>query len=496
MLRLARMPIDTGAEPVCFVHRACTEIRAEPLLSAGKVEIVCGERRMRCTLNLVEDTEILAPDALGLSRRAFEEWGAAEGAPVGLHRAPEPASRPALRAKVGGAKLSAAQIDAIIADIGLGRYTGREIAGFLISASHGLDDEETIALAHSRARHAHRLAWTAPMVVDKHSIGGLPGTRVSMVVVPIVIAAGLTMPKTASRAITSAAGTADAMEVLARVDLDAGEVARAVEAVGGCIVWNGRLSHSPVDEVMNALTRPLGVESHRLSVASIVSKKVAAGSTHVVIDIPVGRTAKVRSNIEAAEIARLFRLVAEALGLSVAVEITDGSQPVGRGIGPALEARDAMAVLSCGADAPADLRAKSLMLAARILGFDTRLDGLAALTRATELLDGGHALAVMNRLIDAQGRNPSPPAPGALGREIEADRAGRIKAIDCFRISGIARRAGAPSDKAAGIDLFRRVGDMVAAGEPLYRIHTTGRDALDEAVAYAASGSGLAIVVA
>ena len=107
-------------------------------------------------------------------------------------------------------------------------------------------------------------------------MGGVPGSRITLIVVPIAAAYGMTIPKTSSRAITSAAGTADAMEVLARVDLDKEDILRTVRKTNGCIAWNGRLNHSRVDTLMNRITRPLKLDSLRWSVASILSKKLAS----------------------------------------------------------------------------------------------------------------------------------------------------------------------------------------------------------------------------
>ncbi len=490
MLRLARMAIDTWREPVAYLNRGCSACAAEALLGPHKIEVTGGGRAVICVVNLVDDAGVVSPDAVALSPHAFDSLGLAEGAPVSVRRAPEPASRPALRAKVGGRRLSAAEIDAVVDDLVAGRYAGRETAGFLVAASGALDDDEVIAFARARAARSSRLRWPRGIVVDKHSMGGIPGTRVTMIVVPIVVAHGLTIPKSASRAITSPAGTADAMEVLARVDLDAGEVRRVVEAVGGCIVWNGRLSHSPIDDVMNAVTRPLGIESDRLSVASILSKKMALGVTHVVFDIPVGPTAKVGTRAEASELARLFAVTAAGLGIEARCEITDGSEPIGRGVGPALEARDAMAVLAGDAGAPVDLRDKALMLAAGVLAFAGVADPLR---RARTLLRSGAAAQAMERLIDAQGRVADPPGPGPLVRDIAAPRSGVVSAIDCYRIAGIARRAGAPMEKSAGIDLFRKCGDAVEAGEALYRIHAAEAADLAEAAGYAERENGFLI---
>lgn len=476
MLKLRRVAIDSWRQSIAYLHRGCASYNPDEYLGAGKVEILPATNApdghsVHATLNRVDTDGLIAPDELGLSPHGFDMLGLPEGAAVTMERARTPDSLDALRAKIAGNALDADEIDAVIADIVSERYSGREISAFLLSAATSLTSGEILGLARARARHAATMNWPDTLVADKHSMGGIPGNRVTMVVVPIIAAHGLAIPKASSRAITSAAGTADTMEVLARVDLDADQVQRVVRVARGCIVWNGRLNHSPVDDVMNAVTRSLGIDSNRLSVASILSKKLAAGSTHVVIDIPVGPSAKIRGAAEAREMATLFEDVGEGLGLTVVSRITDGSAPIGRGVGPALEARDVMQVLSNAPDAPDDLREKSLAFAARIIAFDPEFGVGDGLERARELLAGGAALNAMNRIIDLQGRNPAPPEPGPLQMEIPSPAAGVIGAIDCWRISGIARRAGAPLDKTAGIDLLKKIGDAVAEGEPLYRIH-------------------------
>jgi thymidine phosphorylase len=235
-----------------------------------------------------------------------------------------------------------------------------------------------------------------------------------------------------------------------------------VEREKGCLVWGGHVNLSPADDILISVERPLGIDTREQMVASILSKKIAAGSTHLVIDLPLGPTAKIRTRDDAIRLRKLFEYVGGAIGLTLDVVVTDGSQPVGRGIGPVLEARDVMQVLKNDPHAPPDLREKSLLLAGRILDF----------ARAREILESGHALAAMERIIDGQGRVMQPPKVGALTREIVAPRDGRLAAIDCFRIGRIARLAGAPMDKGAGIDLLRKVGDSVKAGEPVYRIHS------------------------
>ncbi len=346
-----------------------------------------------------------------------------------------------------------------------------EIAAFLISSASFLTTEEVLSLTRAMAKVGNRLEWEQPLVVDKHSIGGIPGNRTSMIVVPIVAAHGLTIPKTSSRAITSPAGTADTMEVLARVDLPVSEMRELVEREKGCLVWGGHVDLSPADDILISVERPLAVDAPEQLVASILSKKLAAGSTHLVVDLPVGPSAKVRSRTEAVRLRKLFEFVGDRVGLHIDVVITEGIEPVGRGIGPVLEARDVMAVLRREPEAPADLREKSILLAGRILEFDPALRGGHGVERAREILESGRALEAMERIIDGQGRTTETHELGRLTRDVTADVDGIVTGIHCFRLARIARLAGAPMDKGAGIALLRKVGERVERGEPLYRIH-------------------------
>jgi thymidine phosphorylase len=335
-----------------------------------------------------------------------------------------------------------------------------------------------------------RLTWERPLVVDKHCIGGIPGNRTSMIVVPIVAAHGLLIPKTSSRAITSPAGTADTMEVLARVDLDVGDMRRVVDTCDGCLVWGGHVRLSPADDVLISVERPLGIDNRELMVASILSKKLAAGSTRLLIDIPVGPHAKMHDADEAMRLRKLFEFLGDRLGLRTDVVLTDGHQPIGNGIGPVLEARDVMQVLSGDPAAPPDLREKALRIAGHILDFDPVLRGGAGYGRAQELLNGGAALATMQRIIDAQGPPPAHAELGQLTAEIIAEQDGTVMAIDNLRLNQLARLAGAPVAKGAGILIHRKIGDRVGKGEPLYQIYASEPFEFDFALAAARHRNG------
>ncbi len=405
-----------------------------------------------------------------------------------------PQSLSLAEAKRAGATLDEASWTRLLDDLMHDRYAPDEGEALLRLLIEGLDDNEIVALTRARTRLMPRIDWGRPIVVDKHSMGGVPGSRITLIVVPLVVAYGLCMPKTSSRAITSAAGTADAMEAAARVDLDAAQMRAAVEQAGGCIVWNGRLNHSRVDDVTNAMVRPLRLDTRRWSVASILSKKFCAGATHVVVDLPWGPQAKMADEAQARELGALFERVGAALGMTVQAFATDGRAPIGRGIGPALELRDVMRVLDNDAAAPADLRAKALTFAARILSWDPALGGdlVKARAIAEQLLASGDARRAFERIVDAQGRKPF-AIPSAEFVDVVAPSHGVVAAIDGWEISGIARDAGAPADMGAGVDLLCAVGQSVKAGDVLLRVHGSDPQRLATAGARAMASSGVVL---
>ena len=286
-----------------------------------------------------------------------------------------------------------------------------------------------MALTRAMVDVGHRIKWPLSPVMDKHCVGGLPGNRTTLLVVPIVAACGVVMPKTSSRAITSPAGTADTMETLAPVTLDEATMRRVVEREGGCIAWGGSARLSPADDVLIRVERPLDLDSEAQLVASVLSKKAAVGSERVLIDVPVGPTAKVRSSAAARSLAASLVSVGAAIGLQVEVVETDGRQPVGRGIGPALEALDVMAVLHRRSDAPQDLRERALMLAGRLLEMAGRAAHGTGLALATRTLDSGLALAKFIAICEGQGGLREPPR--AQHTEVVAAR--RRRACGCHR---------------------------------------------------------------
>jgi thymidine phosphorylase len=475
-LKLCRVAIDTYRENVAYLHRDCEVYRAEGFQALTKIEITGNGKRIYAVLNVVDDEAIVAPGELGLSEEAFKQMAMEECSLVRIAQAQPPVSMDAVRRKIRGERLNNADFQHIIQDITDLRYSKMEMAAFLVAAGEtGLDREEVLYLTQAMTDSGKRLNWDNPLVVDKHCIGGIPGNRTTMLVVPIVAAHGMMFPKTSSRAITSPAGTADTMEVLAEVNLSPKKLHDIVRKENACLAWGGTAELAPADDILISVERPLGIDSQGQMVASILSKKLAAGSTHLLIDIPVGPTAKVRHMREALRLRKLFEYIGDRCGIHLEVIITDGSQPVGRGIGPVLEARDVMQVLRNNPEAPADLRQKALRLAGRVLEFDPDVRGGYGYALARDILDSGRALTKMEKLIRLQGAKPEDFEPGELSFDITAEEDGHVVAIDNFHLARVARTAGAPMDMRAGVDLQKKLGDTVKSGEVLYRVYAEFR---------------------
>jgi thymidine phosphorylase len=491
-LRVIRAGIDTYQQPVVYMHRDCEVCRSEGFAAMTRVQMQVGDRTLIATLNVVVG-DLVELDEVALSEAAWHALEPAPGALARFHH-PEPAaSAGALRSKVFGARLDDAQCLALMQDTVANRFSDLELAAFVTAcAGERLDHTETTSLTRAMVAVGQRLDWGRVPVLDKHCVGGLPGNRTTPIVVAMVAALGHCIPKTSSRAITSPAGTADTMEVMAPVALDLSAMRRVVEREGGCIVWGGNVRLSPADDILIRVERPLDFDSDGQLVASVLSKKIAAGSTHVLIDMPVGPTAKVRSDAAADRLATRLTGTAEALGLHLGIYRSDGTQPVGVGIGPALEARDVLKVLRNDADAPADLRERAIVLAGALLDLAPGQIAGTGVVRARGALQSGQALAKFMAICQAQGGFRE-PALAPFRADVASTVGGRIASIDNRRLARIAKLAGAPASPAAGLETAWRIGDVIQRGQALFTVHAQSRGELAYALEHAASSAPFSI---
>ena len=490
MFRIKHLRIDTQREHVIMIHQSTVRAGSLGFNPLDRVHIFGADpsdgaqHEVTGILNFCRDA-LVEPDEIGLSDDAFADLGLPEGAQVQATIAPSPPSVDLVRRKLQGQRLDRPAFDAILSDVVRHRYSKVELSMFVLAcALRELDLTELVDFTRAMIGAGSRLDFGPGPVADKHCIGGVPGHRTTMVVVPILAALGVIVPKTSSRAITSPAGTADTMGVLAEVALMPAQLHRVVDQVGACIAWGGALDLAPADDILITVERPMEMDTEAQMVASILAKKKTAGATHAVIDIPVGVTAKVRSHHDAARLAALFRAVAEQIELRLDVLITEVRGPIGWGIGPRLEALDVLAVLRREAGAPLDLREKSLFLASHVLEMVGAAPPTGGYRAAQRALDSGAAERAFERIVAAQGPRDLPPAP-PHHHVVTSHADGRIGEIDCWRMARVAKHAGAPANVAAGVRLLRTVGDVVAKGEPLFEIHAQSAAQLDFARTYA-----------
>jgi AMP phosphorylase len=445
--------------------------------SSDRIKIICKNQEMIAIANIAG---YFPSNRVGLYRETVAALGVCEAETVNVQLAPLPESLYNIRAKLHGERLREKDINAIVNDVVERHLSTVEIAAFLTALSiHGLSTGETEALSRAMITTGKTIDFGPGPILDKHSVGGIPGDKTSMLVVPIVAAAGFTIPKTSSRAITSPAGTADRVETLCPVALGLDEIKATVKKTGGCLVWGGSLELAPADDLFIQVEYPLGIDPMLLP--SILSKKKAIGATHVVIDIPTGVGAKIKTRQEAYTLASDFVDLGKRLGLNIQCALTFGDQPLGCTMGPALEAREALTTLMGGG--PPDLREKAVSLASML--FDM-VNVENPRGRAEEMIDSGKALKKMREIIAAQGGNPSvKPEDLPVGPKTAAVRskeAGKVLWMSTDDLVRIARMAGTPKDKGAGILLHNKLGDPVRKDEILFEIYAEHSSKLEAAL--------------
>lgn len=482
-LHLRRMHIDTHQEPVVYMRQDCHVCRSEGFYAHTRVLISTETDQIIATVNVITNGSLSHQEA-GLSESAWARLKAKPGERASFHHAQPAESMANVRAKIYGHVFTDSICENIISDITKGYYSDIQLSAFVTACSgNRLNQQEVLSLTKAMIHAGSQLDWGVEKVMDKHCVGGLPGNRTTPIVVAIVTAAGLIMPKTSSRAITSPAGTADTMETLAPVNLSIAQMRQVVEQQGGCIAWGGSVSLSPADDILIQVERALDLDSEGQLVASVLSKKIAAGSTHVLIDLPVGITAKVRNQDYAHILAKHLQKTGEQLNLQVLPVFSDGQQPVGRGIGPALEARDILAVFQNQADAPEDLKHRALVLAGKIL----EMGGVAAPDRgfhqAEDLLTSGVAWQKFQAICEAQGGMRT-PAIAPFKHTVLAPKSGMITFINNRFVSKLAKLAGAPSAATAGLDFYVKLGQNIQSGEPLFDIHAETKGELTYALEF------------
>lgn len=471
-MKLTTKLLDIGSRGV-LLHR--NDARNIGVMQGDRVQVLVEERGISAAAFVDTTSTLLPQGTAGIYRETNEHLSLNEGDVCDVREAGRPASLDFIRKKMDGDRLSKDETLAIIRDVVNDDISPAELTAF-ITASYinELNQDEVEYLTRAMVSTGDQLTFHTHPIVDKHSIGGVPGNKISLIVVPIIAASGLKIPKTSSRAITGAGGTADLMEVLAPVEFSAEEVQKMTLKVGGAIVWGGATNIAPADDRIILQEYPFKIDARGQMLASVMAKKFAVGADLVVIDIPVGQGAKVATVSEGRKLAREFIELGERLEMQVECALTYGDAPVGRGIGPNLEVREALRALE-GSPEPGSLIQKSLAIAGIALEMSGKAGKGQGAQAAGEILRSGKALEKFRQIIEVQGGSPSVKsddiAPGANEFVVKAPTTGYIVELHNKALISLARTAGAPHDRGAGILIHAKKGQRVMAGEPLFTMY-------------------------
>lgn len=469
-LKIKDLNLSSGGPLIAVMHE--DDASKLDLHPSDRISISKDKKSIVALLNIAS-TKVIEPGIIGVYDEVIKKIGLKTNQIVDVSAENKPISIDLIKKKLNKHKLDSKEIDSIIKDAIENKLSQIELTYF-ISACYmrGLSINEIVGLINAIVNNGSKVEFNKKIVVDKHCIGGVPGNRTTMLVVPIIAAAGVTIPKASSRAITSAAGTADTMEVFCKVDLDSTKIKNIVEKTNGCIVWGGGAGLASGDDMIIKLERPLKLDPEGILLSSIMAKKKAVGATHVLIDIPYGIGAKIESKSKALKLRKLFIKVGKRLGIKVKVILTDGTKPIGRGIGPSLEARDVLYVLTNDSKAPLDLKEKAIKLSGILL----EMVGKGDEDTARKILESGKAYEKFKEIIVAQGGKSEIKAEdirlGKYSYIVKAKKRGIVSKIDNKALASICRVAGTPKDKEAGVYLNKNVGDKVEIGEILFSVYS------------------------
>jgi putative thymidine phosphorylase len=471
--------------PVAMLNENTAEVIGVKI--KGRILIKTLSRNTKSVSAIIDTTKTLVKEnEIAISSELKERLSLKEGQKVDVDLSPSPQSMIFIKKKLNKGALSQSQINEIIKDIVDNSLSEAEIALFVSSMyENGMNMTETIYLIKSILHSGRilKLKLKNKLIVDKHSIGGIPGNRTTPILVSICAAAGLIVPKSSSRAITTPAGTADVMETVANVEFSINELEKIVEKAGACLIWGGSLEIVPADEKIIQIEKQLNIDPEAQLLASIMSKKLASGAKYILIDIPYGKNAKVKKE-KALHLKRKFEFLGKHFKKVLKVVLTKGDEPIGNGIGPSLEIMDIMQVLGRCEGRPLDLEKKSVFLAGHLLEMTGKAKKGKGIELAEQILDSGSALNKFKEIIKAQKGNLNRAKFAKFKKEIFMQKNGKIKDIDNKKITLLARIAGCPMDKSAGLYLYKHMGDRLKKGEHLLTIYAESKPRLQEAISF------------
>ncbi len=397
-----------------------------------------------------------------------------------------------IRTKRDGGELSDAAIDWVIDAYTHGRVADEQMSALLMAIFlRGMTAAEIARWTSAMVDSGERLDFTdlrrdgKPLaLVDKHSTGGV-GDKITIPLVPVVMACGGAVPQAAGRGLGHTGGTLDKLESIPgfTAEISKHQIRQQLCDLGAAIFAAGELA--PADRKIYALRDVTATtESLPLIASSVMSKKIAEGTHALVLDTKVGSGAFLKTEEEARELGRTMVELGTAHGLTTRAVLTDMSTPLGRAVGNAVEVAESLEVLAGGG--PPDVVELTLTLAAEMLD----AAGVDGVDPAHTLQDGS-AMDRFRELVAAQGGDPAADLPvGPHAETVTAPRDGRMESIDAMAVGMAVWRLGAgrsaPGERVqpgAGLHIHRKVGEPVSAGEPLFTLYTETPERFEGAIA-------------
>ncbi|MDO9537980.1 MAG: AMP phosphorylase [Thermoplasmata archaeon] len=476
--KIKEIKIDAGELTVILNNKDAKDMGVRSL---DRVKLITAKKTITAVVEL--SSSVVKEGHVGVLLKVFEELKTCDTDTVEIMPTERPHSVELIKHKIEGKTLSAEEIREIVVDIAAHNLTDIELTAYVVACQlNGMNLDETTYLTKAMVETGDTIELDRSPVFDFHSIGGAPGNKITLLVVPIVAAAGLLIPKTSSRAISSACGTADIFETIARVSLTKEEIKNITETIGGVIAWGGNVNFAPADDIIIRVEYPLSLDPYSQLIASVMAKKKAVGADFFLLDIPIGPGTKVTETELANKYASDFIEIGRRLDMHVECAITYGGQPIGKHIGPLLEAKEALMCLEGKAPSTSVVE-KSVAMAGILLEMGGMHNGKQI---ARDILDSGKALEKFREILQAQDGNPDLKSedisPGQYKAEILSSIDGYVISLDNKKLVRIARTAGSPRDKGAGLVFLKKRGEKVDRGESMYEIYADNQHKLDAAV--------------
>lgn len=481
-LKAKKIDFSTGSRKTILLnHKTGIDEGIQP---GVRLQLKSPKKDLEAVVKVEITEQLVSHYEVGLDSTLYDELGIEDSEIVGLDLLPQPKSLTAIQRKLLKNELNYEEIKSVLDDIVSGKLGEIEAAYFASCGFNpGFTDEELYLLTKAMAESGDTMTWPYEKVIDKHSIGGLAGKGITPIIISIISSLGIVMPNTSTRSITAPAGTTDVMEVFCNMEFSKEDIQELIKKNNACMVWGGGLDLAPADEALIEIEKPLGIELHDKFIVSILAKKVAIGLTHYVLDIPCGPDTKVQNPNDVQEIREKFEKLSKRFGIKVKVLTRQALGPDGRGIGPNLEAKDLLKVLTRAEDRFIPLEDISLNLAGELLELAEEVEAGTGYQKALEILNSGQAYEKFKKIIAAQGGNPDiKPEDIPVGEvvfEVKADKSGMVKDIENKVIKEVSHALGTPHIKQAGMYFHKHVGEKFHQGDTLFTMYTTSDSRLD-----------------